>query len=67
MIFKKLRLLGSSVLLALLPGAVAFAASNSKEADFHIMGVFDAYRVGNPMKLASHSQKIEGHVLTPWI
>jgi soluble lytic murein transglycosylase len=67
MIFKKLRLLGSSVLLALLPGAVAFAASSTKEADFHILGVFDAYRVGNPMKLAGHAQKIEGHVLAPWI
>jgi soluble lytic murein transglycosylase len=67
MIFKKLRLLGPSLLLALLPGAVAFAASNNKEADFHIMGVFDAYRAGNPMKLASHAQKLEGHVLTPWV
>jgi soluble lytic murein transglycosylase len=67
MIFKKLRLLGSSLLLALAPGAAVLAVANTKEADFHIMGVFDAYRVGNPMKLASHAQKIEGHVLTPWI
>jgi len=50
----------------LLPAA-AFAAASTKDADFHIMGVFDAYRMGNPIKLASHAQKIEGHVLTPWI
>ena len=27
------------------------------------MGAYDAYRAGNPIKLASHAQKIEGHVL----
>jgi len=73
MIFKKL---GSKLdslsllrvlLLAMLLPAGAFAAPSSKDADFHIMGVFDAYRMGNPIKLASHAQKIEGHVLTPWI
>src|SRR5262245_36029174 len=53
------------LLAACLPAA--FAASSTKDADFHIMGVFDAYRMGNPIKLASHAQKIEGHVLTPWV
>src|SRR5262245_58505033 len=67
MIFKKLRLLSLSLLLALLPGVLAAAAPSTKEADFHILGVFDAYRAGNPIKLASHAQKVEGHVLTPWI
>jgi len=51
----------------LLPAAAFAAAPSQKDADFHIMGVFDAYRMGNPIKLASHAQKIEGHVLTPWI
>jgi soluble lytic murein transglycosylase len=67
MIFKKLRLLGLSVLWALLPGALLAATSNAKEPDFHILGVFDAYRAGNPMKLAGHAQKLEGHVLAPWV
>ena len=68
MIFKKLRFLRLSLLWALLPGALAAApTSNTKEADFHILGVFDAYRAGNPIKLVSHAQKVEGHVLTPWI
>src|SRR5258705_9893410 len=73
MIFKKLgSKLGSlsllpGLLLAMLLPAAAFAAASTKDADFHIMGVFDAYRMGNPIKLASHAQKIEGHVLTPWV
>jgi len=64
MIFKKFQVL--SLLLGLLLPAAAGAAS-SKDADFHILGTFDAYRAGNPIKLANHAQKIEGHVLTPWV
>jgi len=69
MIFKKLGSLSllPGLLLAMLLPAGAFAALSQKDADFHIMGVFDAYRMGNPIKLASHAQKLEGHVLTPWI
>ena len=60
MIFKKLRFLRLSLLWALLPGALAAApTSNTKEADFHILGVFDAYRAGNPIKLVSHAQTSE--------
>jgi len=69
MIFKKLGSLSllPGLLLAMLLPAGAFAALSQKDADFHIMGVFDAYRMGNPIKLASHAQKLEGHVLMPWI
>src|ERR1051326_9285156 len=69
MIFKKLGSLSllPGLLLAMLLPAGAFAALSQKDADFHIRGVFDAYRMGNPIKLASHAQKLEGHVLTPWI
>src|SRR6476659_1847612 len=73
MIFKKLGSISllpgllPALLLAMLLPAAALAAPSTKDADFHIMGVFAAYRMGNPIKLASHAQKIEGHVLTPWI
>jgi soluble lytic murein transglycosylase len=66
MIFNKFRAL-LSVLPALLLAMAASAAPAGKEADFHLLGTFDAYRAGNPIKLASHAQKIEGHVLTPWV
>jgi soluble lytic murein transglycosylase len=67
MIFKKFRSLSLlwGLLLALVPAAGAAAAA--KDADFHLLGTFDAYRAGDPMKLAKHAQKIEGHVLTPWV
>jgi soluble lytic murein transglycosylase len=71
MIFKKF--LALSLLLELLLGlgpALAprdAAAASAKDADFHLLGTFDAYRAGDPMKLARHAQKIEGHVLTPWV
>jgi soluble lytic murein transglycosylase len=66
MIFKKFRT--PSLLLALLFAAAPLgAAPSQKEADFHLLGTFDAYRAGDPMKLARHAQKIEGHVLAPWV
>jgi len=68
MIFKKFRPL--SLLCVLLGGllpALAFAATNGKEAEFHVLGTFDAYRAGDPMKLSRHAPKIEGHVLMPWV
>jgi soluble lytic murein transglycosylase len=60
MIFKQFRSL--SLLLAL-TAAQAVAA----DPDFHFLGVFDAYRAGDPMKLAQHAKKAENHVLTPWV
>jgi soluble lytic murein transglycosylase len=64
MILKKLR--APCGLLALC-FALASAAAASKDTDFHLLGTFDAYRAGDPLKLARHAQKIEGHVLTPWV
>ncbi len=64
MIFNKLRRI--SVLPALTLALLAMPAG-AKDADFHLLGTFDAYRAGDPIKLARHAQKIEGHVLTPWV
>ena len=64
MIFNKLRRI--SVLPALTL-ALAVMPASAKDADFHLLGTFDAYRAGDPIKLARHAQKIEGHVLTPWV
>lgn len=64
MIFKRFRAL--SVLPAALALGLATAALGN-DADFHILGSFDAYRAGDPIKLSKHAQKIDGHVLTPWV
>ena len=64
MILNGLRnLLAGLVLLALgvLPAA---AASGADEA---VLGAFDAYRAGDPIKLAKHAKKLEGHLLAPWL
>jgi soluble lytic murein transglycosylase len=60
MIFKQFRYL--SLLLAL-TAAQAWAA----DADFHVLGALDAYRAGDPMKLAKHAKNTEHHVLRPWV
>src|SRR5688572_31549306 len=63
MIFKKLRI----SLLPALALTVAAPMALAKDADFHLLGTFDAYRAGDPMKLARHAEKIQGHVLMPWV
>jgi soluble lytic murein transglycosylase len=70
MIFKKLRIfsvLPPLILALAAPAATLAAPASSKDSDFHLLGTFDAYRAGDPMKLAKHAQKIEGHVLMPWV
>src|SRR5687768_6503020 len=39
----------------------------AKSADDNVLGAFDAYRAGDPMKLAKHAKKAEDHVLMPWV
>src|SRR5438105_4117628 len=61
MIFKKI--LGVSVALYLV-AAPAFAGSATDEA---LLGAFDAYRAGDPIKFAKHAQKLNHHILEPWL
>ena len=61
MIFKQFRALSVAVLAVLAGPALA------KGADDNVMGAFDAYRAGDPMKLSKHAKKAEGHVLYPWV
>ena len=36
-------------------------------ADDSLLAAYDAYRAGDPLKLARHAKKLEGHVLEPWL
>ncbi len=36
-------------------------------ADEAVLGAYDAYRAGDAMKLARHTKKLDGHLLTPWV
>ncbi|HVL36166.1 MAG TPA: transglycosylase SLT domain-containing protein [Burkholderiales bacterium] len=59
MISKKIRTLS---LLFGLGAATAVAAS-----DEAVVGAFDAYRAGDPMRLARHAARLDQHVLAPWV
>src|SRR5207237_334950 len=60
MIFKHFRYLSAVFALAAAPALAS--------VDDHVLGAFDAYRAGDPMKLAKHAKKVDqDHVLTPWI
>jgi soluble lytic murein transglycosylase len=61
MILKGFRNLAAA--LAMIATA-ALAANGEDEA---LLGVFDAYRAGDPIKLAKHARKLDGHLLTPWV
>jgi soluble lytic murein transglycosylase len=61
MILKGIRNLAAALAIVSLP---ALAADGSDDA---LLGAFDAYRAGDPIKLARHAKKLDGHLLTPWI
>jgi soluble lytic murein transglycosylase len=42
-------------------------AGAKDSVDEALLGAYDAYRAGDPMKLSKHAKKLEGHVLTPWL
>jgi soluble lytic murein transglycosylase len=59
-ITKKIRYLGAVLAL----GAAQATASGADDA---VVGAFDAYRAGDPMRFSRHAAKLERHVLSPWI
>ena len=61
MILKYFRNLSSILLLAAAP---ALAAVNP---DQEFLGAYDAYRAGNPMKLARHAKFLNEYPLKPWV
>jgi len=61
MIFKDFRnLLG----IACAACGPALAASGSDDA---LSAAYDAYRAGDPIRLARHAKRLDGHVLEPWV
>ena len=64
MILKGFRNLASALALIALP---ALGASGVNGSDDAVLGAFDAYRSGDPIKLARHARKLDGHLLAPWV
>ena len=64
MILKVFRNL-AAILACVLVAAPAGAKNHS--VDDGLLAAYDAYRAGDPIKLAKHAKKLEGHVLEPWL
>jgi len=63
MIFKLFR----NLLPALLCVAAQGVAGAKDTADDALLGAYDAYRAGDPIKFQRHARNLDSHVLTPWI
>ncbi len=46
---------------------IAAHAAGAKSIDESLLGAYDAYRAGDPMKFARHAKNLEGHRLEPWL
>ena len=63
MVFERLRNLAVALSL-LCASATALAAAAHDDA---VLGAYDAYRAGDPLRFARHAGELEGHVLAPWL
>src|SRR5512134_3338606 len=66
MIFKVFRNLAAVLCCAAAQAAVANTGTKSAPDDA-LLGAYDAYRAGDPVKFAKHAARIEGHLLEPWL
>jgi soluble lytic murein transglycosylase len=66
MIFKLFRNLAAA-LCCIAAQAVGANSGTRSAADDSLLGAYDAYRAGDPVKFAKHAARIEGHLLEPWL
>jgi soluble lytic murein transglycosylase len=66
MIFKVFRNLVAVVCCVVAQGVGAKDAAKHS-IDESLLGAYDAYRAGDPIKFAKHAKKLDGHVLEPWL
>ena len=62
MIFKVFRNLAAAIVCVAAQAAVA-----KDSPDEALLGAYDAYRAGDPIKFAKHAKKLDGHLLEPWL
>jgi len=66
MIFKVFRNLAA--ILACFLAAAGVGAKNTRQSvDESLLGAYDAYRAGDPIKFSRYAKKLEGHPLEPWL
>jgi len=66
MISKVFRNLAAAVVCVAAQAAGASTGTKSA-ADDALLGAYDAYRAGDPIKFAKHAAKVENHLLEPWL
>jgi len=63
MLFKQFQRISVAISVVLFATTAAVAAP----VDDALLAAFDAYRAGDPIKLARHAKKLEGQLLEPWV
>src|SRR5258706_421830 len=63
MLFKQFQRISVAFSVVLFATTAAFAAP----VDDALLAAYDAYRAGDPIKLARHAKKLEGQLLEPWV
>lgn len=66
MIFKVFRNLAAA-LVCTLAAAGAAGKTNKDGLDEALLGAYDAYRAGDPLKFSRYAKKLDAHVLEPWL
>ena len=66
MIFKLFRNLAAALCCIAAQAAGANSGTRSA-ADDSLLGAYDAYRAGEPVKFAKHAARLDGHLLEPWL
>ena len=58
-----------SISVALSVGAFATSAASATTpaTDDALLGAYEAYRAGDPLRFSKHAKKLDGHVLAPWL
>ena len=67
MISKLFRNLAAAVTCCIVAQAAVANSGGKSAADDSLLGAYDAYRAGDPVKFAKHAAKLEGHLLEPWL
>ena len=57
----------AAVVVCVAAQAAGASTGTKSAADDALLGAYDAYRAGDPIKFAKHAARIEGHVLEPWL
>jgi len=57
----------AAVVCCIAAQAAGANAGTKSAADDSLLGAYDAYRAGDPIKFAKHAAKVENHLLEPWL